>query len=515
MSKSAFLSFYFLFIIFGVGCTPQGSNKKMITLKVGFPEYWGKNMSPSLQHTIYADALMGNQFEALVSIGPSGSIKPLAAKSWTVSDDKKSYTFKIDTERKFSNGMPLTAQVFKDSWEYGLSLPPKSANSSLQDILYRVVGYEDFKASGTLKGLQVIDKETFVVEFKESFRAALTNLAGSRMAAFVKSNEGRVLGTGPYVIEEDDNRKLNLKLNPHWSGPADFEKVQVEVINPSEAEQSLESGRIDVYTLAEHAKFANCLDGKTNVGCFSGNESRHIAMVLNSKPTRLFEKLEHRLALQALFYELFSDTNMPKNMKLRTVLDPQIFLPLQAGRIDERAAMEFVRKGTPFIEDFVKATKKRPIKIITATNDNLIKWVTTKLSEKGVNFSEESGVIPMKDLAKTYYKSFDTDISLMTLSVASGDPDGIYHVLGANGSIASPMMFKKSSSKFLEEGRTVLDLEKIDPFYQKVTEAALAEVPFVHIGYLKTLMAYRKDRVKLKKAYKQREDYRFSEISPL
>ena len=51
-------------------------------------------MSPSLQHTIYADALMGNQFEALVSIGPAGSIKALAAKSWTVSDDKKTYTFK-------------------------------------------------------------------------------------------------------------------------------------------------------------------------------------------------------------------------------------------------------------------------------------------------------------------------------------------------------------------------------------------------------------------------------------
>ncbi len=506
---------FFIFTTVGVGCTPQGSSKKMITLKVGFPEYWGKNMSPSLQHTIYADALMGNQFEALVSIGPSGSIKPLAAKSWTVSDDKTTYTFKIDTSRKFSDGTPLTAKIFKDSWEYGLTLPPKSANSSLQDVLYRVVGFEEFAKTKSLRGLRTPNDETFIVEFKDSFRAALTNLAGSRMAAFVRNEEKKSLGTGPYVINESDNRRLKFTINPHWSGEADFKSVQVEVIDPSEAEQSLESGRVDVYTLAEHAKFANCLDEKSNVGCFSGNESRHIAMVLNSKPSRFFEILEHRLALQALFYEVFSDANMPKNIKIRTVLDPQIFLPLQAGRIDEEVAKEAVRKGKPYIDAFIKATKERPLKIITATNDTMMKWAKNKLSEKGVQFSDKSGLVPMKDLAKTYYKTFDTDISWMTLSVASGDPDGIYHVLGANGSIASPMMFKKLSSKFLEEGRKVLELEEIDPFYQKVTAAALAEVPFVHVGYLKTLMAYRKDRVKLKQAYKQREDYRFSEISPL
>ena len=162
----------------------------MKVLKVGFPEYWGENMSPSLQHTIYADAMLANQFESLVSIGPAGSIKPQAAREWKASADKRIYTFKIDTSRKFSNGKNLSAKDFKDSWEYGLTLDPKSANSSLQDILYKVVGYEDFEKTKHLSGLRVIDDETFEVEFKNSFRAALTNLAGSRMSAFVIENGG-------------------------------------------------------------------------------------------------------------------------------------------------------------------------------------------------------------------------------------------------------------------------------------------------------------------------------------
>lgn len=504
-----------LLVALGVGLNFVGGSKKMEVLKVGYPEYWGKNMSPSLQHTIYADALMGNQFEALVSIGPAGSIKALAAKSWTVSDDKKTYTFKIDTSRKFSDGTPLTSKVFKDSWEYGLSLPPKSANSSLQDILYKVVGYESFSEKKEISGLKTPDDETFIIEFKDSFRAALTNLAGSRMAAFIIDENKNILGTGPYIINESEDRKLTLTVNPYREEGVHFKKVLVEVIDPNHAQESLESGKIDVFSLAEHAEFSKCLEEDTKTGCFSGNESRHITMVLNSKPGRLFNKLENRLAIQALFYDTFAGKTLPTKMKLKTVLDPQIFLPLQSGRIEDKIAMEMVERGRPFIESFIEETKSKPIRMITGTSSNLIDWVKKDLMEKGVHFSEESEVVPMKELAKTYYKTHDTDISLMTLSVASGDPDGIYHVLGRNGSIASPMMFRRDSSKLLEEGRKILDLGQIDGHYQKVTEAALLEVPFVHIGYLKTLMAYRKDKLKLNKAYKQREDYRFSEIAPL
>lgn len=491
-----------------------GGNESMKVLKVGYPEYWGENLSPSLQHTIYADAMMANQFEALVSIGPAGSIKPLAAKSWTVSSDKRIYTFKIDVSQKFSNGKSLSAQSFKDSWEYGLSLPPKSANSSLQDILYQVVGYEDFKTTKSLSGLRVVDNETFEVEFKAPFRAALTNLAGSRMAAFVMEN-GKFLGTGPYVIEETTDKKLILTANKYRDENLAFEEVVVEIVKPEFAQESLDSGKIDVYSLAEHAEFNNCLDNDSTTGCFAGNESRHITMVLNSKENRVFNKKEHRLAMQALVYRTFFGKDLPANMKLKTDLDPQIFLPLQAGRIENETAMAKVEEGASYIDAFVKETQKHPIKMVTGTTGNLLNWVKAGLTEQGVKFTDDSTVLPMKDLAATYYKNHDTDIALMTLSVASGDPDGIYHALGQNGAITSPMMYKQESARLLEAGRKILNLDMIDEHYKKVTAAALAEVPFVHLGYLKTLMVFRKDKVKLDKSYKQREDNRFSSFGPM
>lgn len=486
----------------------------MKVLKVGFPEYWGENMSPSLQHTIYADAMLANQFESLVSIGPAGSIKPQAAREWKASADKRIYTFKIDTSRKFSNGKNLSAKDFKDSWEYGLTLDPKSANSSLQDILYKVVGYEDFEKTKHLSGLRVIDDETFEVEFKNSFRAALTNLAGSRMSAFVIEN-GKNLGTGPYVIGEVADKKLILTANKFYHSPPPFKEVHVEVVKPELAQKSLDSGLIDVYALAEHAEFNNCLDDSSSTGCFAGNESRHITMVLNSKENRIFNKRENRLAIQTLFYQTFSGQEMPANMRIKTELDPQIFLPLQSGRIADESAMKQVEMGAPYIEDFIKETQKNPLKMVTGTTGNLLTWIKDGLSKRGVKFSEDSAVLPMKDLAATYYKIHDTDIALMTLSVASGDPDGIYHALGSQGAITSPMMFKKDSANLLESGRKILELSRIDEHYQKVTTAALSEVPFVHLGYLKTLIVYRKDKVKLEKEYKQREDSKLSSFEPL
>lgn len=485
----------------------------MEVLKIGFPEHWGENLSPSLQHTIYADAIMANEFEALVAIGPAGSIKPLAAVSWVTSPDKRVFSFKIDTTKKFSNGQPLTAQSFKDSWEYGLALPPKSANSSLQDILYKVVGYEDFQSSKKLSGLRVVDNETFQVEFKNPFRAALTNLAGSRMAAFV-IEDGKMLGTGPYVIRENANDKLFLVANPHRNDTY-FKAVSVEVVKPDVTHDALESGKIDAYGMAEQADFKNCLDDSTTIGCFAGNESRHIVLSLNSKPNRIFQKIEHRLALQALIYKTFLTNDLPESMKLKTVLDPQIFLPMQAGHIDNNEAMTIIAKGEPFIENFIKATAQHPIKFTAGTSDVLLNWIKKGLSSHGVKFSETSGIISMKELAETYYKKHDTDVLLMTMSVASGDPDGIYHALGAHGSISSPMLYKKETSALLEEGRKILDLERIDAHYKKVTRAALAEVPFVHLGYLKTLMVYQKTKVQIDKTYKQREDSRFSSFRPL
>ncbi|MBT4761044.1 MAG: ABC transporter substrate-binding protein [Bdellovibrionaceae bacterium] len=477
---------------------------KITTLKVGFPVHWG-NLIPSLQHTGYADALMANQFEALVVAGTGGVTQPLAAKSWTVSEDFKVFTFKVDTERKFSNGEQLTASDFKRSWEYGLTLDPKSSNSSLQDVMYRVLGFENFNKTGHLEGVTVIDKETLKVEFKESFRMALNHLAGSRMSAFIKKDDS-YLGTGPYILTDKD-KTLYLSRNEYSTADVGFDSIEIIVVPPTEASDALSTGLVDIYTFAEFANIQECFEGDELIGCYSGAEAQHRSLMLNGMSGRFFENKDYRKAIQSLVKKSLTKEVLPSFYQYNLNIDPQIYLPLQIGRLDTETANMEVAEGEKHIAAFIAATQKDPLYMITSEENN---WMQDILESAGVKFTEDSGFITTQERVKMYYKTHKADVFVMAFSVASGDPDGIYHALGKNGSIGSPIQYRPSVSDLLEEGRHILDLKKADAHYKRVSEETLREVPFVHLGFTKTIVAYRKDKIKVKNKYKKRDDSKLS-----
>jgi len=490
-------------------CTKsKDKGKKEMVLKVGYPGEWN-DLVPSLQHTAYADALMHNQFEPLVILGKDGAIEPMAAKTWSVSKDKKTFTFEIDTARKFSNGVPVTAKHFKDSWEYSLKLDPKSANNSLLDVLYKIEGFDQHKKNSGISGLEVIDAKTLKVTFKKPFRMALSHLGGTRMAAFIKEGE-TYIGSGPYVINKISKEEVMLERNKHNSDDYFFGKVNVKVIPYEKSREALKNGEIDLYAFAEVAQVDSCEDKLMN--CVSGTENRHMTLVLNGKKGRLLSNPNHRKAFQYLFFDGFTSEDVPRKDRLKSQIEPQIFLPLQAGHLKNEKVKEIISEGKPHVEAFIKATQKTPL-YLSYTKGT--KWYRDYLEKKGVNLSKKTSEVHGRELLKMYYKTHEPDVMPMYLSVFSGDPDGIYHAIGKNGAISSPMLHRKKVTYLLEEGRKILDFSKVDPHYKKVTEAVLTEVPFVHVGFLKDMMILRSDRVEIKQNYISRESGRFTRYRPV
>ncbi|MDZ3953539.1 peptide ABC transporter substrate-binding protein [Bacillus thuringiensis] len=64
--------------------------------------------------------VMRNVFEGLYTLGEDNKLIPGVAKSYGVSDDKKTYTFHL-RESKWSNGTPVTAADFVFSWKRALN----------------------------------------------------------------------------------------------------------------------------------------------------------------------------------------------------------------------------------------------------------------------------------------------------------------------------------------------------------------------------------------------------------
>lgn len=498
----------FLFFCAAItGCyTLSKKNKQLV---VGVPAEWGE-LVPSLQHTAYADAILSNQYESLVRVGSGGVVEPLAAKSWTINNDFTVFTFKIDRSKKFSNGKVLSSRDFKNSWEYALALAPKSANSSLQDVLYKVVGFDKFAIAKTISGLETPDDETLVIRFSKPFRTALVYLSGSRMAAVIKEGNS-YLGTGAYSLMSQSNGSAEFVKNPYSDLSGNFDRVIYTVVPTNDAVEALRSNKIQLYTFAEKTQIDDCSNENALIACFLGSASRHFTVVLNGKNGNVFSDRNNRKAFQSLVVSALLKTTLPAHLQQTLVIDPQLFLPLQKGQIDPTLAQKIVDEGKPFIPQLIQSTKKNPLLVKTSNTE---KWLVDFIKGLGVVVSDKSGVVETKSIVDTYYKKHDVDVLAMGIGVVSGDPDGIYHALGKDGSISSPMSYRKTLADALEVGRTILDEQKIAPHYQEVSKVALQEVPFVHLGFLKTKMAYRSDLVKVKSNFKQREDDRLIIFSP-
>ncbi len=481
-------------------------NEKII--KIGYPAYWGELM-PALQHTVYADSLLANEFETLVGVGDGGTITPKAAKSWKISDDFITYTFKIDQSRIFSNGEYLSAEHFKDAWEYGLKLAPKSSNSSLRDVLYLTKDFFKFEKNGKLPGVKVIDPGTLEVTFQSSFRTALFHFSGGRLAAFLFNKENNeYYGTGPYHLVKNTENYAEYVKNKFWKKNILFDKVEVLLIEDFNAKESLANKKVDVLFFTN--KF-NLDYNEPNISFLSDLESSHKILVLNGNSNRIFSSKNIRKAINYIFSKEISLEKLPLKDHKTLRIDPQVYLPLQQGRMNDDEVKEIIESGKQYIADLQKMTAREPIKIFTLDD---ITWLKNILNQYNVKYVDISKGKTWKELIYDYYNKHDADLITLNSSVGSGDPDVLYHMLSENGAIFSPILYRKKVSDLLEEGRSIIDINKIDSHYKNVSRAILEDVPFVHVGYIRELVAFNDKEVQVKKSFKQREDHDFVIFEP-
>ncbi len=479
---------------------------KNMTITVGYPGFWGP-LIPAQQCTAYGDSIISNQFESLVKIGPDHLIHPLAAKSWTVSNDFKVYTFKINTSKKFSNGEHLSARHFKESWEYGIKLESTSHNKSTLEILTYINGYKSFSKKNNISGIQVINDETLKVSFNQPYRLALDNFAGGRMAAFIKKEE-TYLGTGRFILNSTKSKKVvKLTINPYHPDSKNLSNFIIKVVNPEDAKESLRNGDIDAFEFAFLSGFeAVCKDKTDNLSCTTGLEFGHYAIEINIQNGRFFENPKYRRALLYMISSKINNGHLPETLDSNEfTVDQQVFLNLQKGRLDNTEKDSIIKQGKQYINEMVKASASNPIRLYSTRN---LKWLIKMLEDSGIVLSKESGKKKWEDILKMQYKTSEMDLYLGGFSVANGDPGGLYHKLGKTGAILAPMTYNERVGDLLEEGKSLIDHSKIDEHYKKINSAILEEVPIVHLGFVHGMSVYRNDKVKNIMDVKSREENR-------
>jgi microcin C transport system substrate-binding protein len=176
----------------------------------GFP----KSLNVWLDNNSFSAEVMGLLFEGLVSLHSTKN-EPVGvlAKSWTVSDDGRMFTFNINPKACWSDDTPVTAGDIQ--FYYDVIMDPKNMTS-----LFRV----DLKR---FKRPQVIDDKTIVIEAVETHWSNFWTAAGLYAfpkhvwndVDFNKQNFEFPVVSGPYRVKTmEKNRYCMLEHRDNWWG---------------------------------------------------------------------------------------------------------------------------------------------------------------------------------------------------------------------------------------------------------------------------------------------------------
>lgn len=172
-------------------------------------------------------AIIYDLFEGLVSFTPGGEIAPGAAKAWEVSDNGLTYTFFMDPDAKWSDGSPVTAGDFVDSWQQ-LLLPETAAPfASLAYSISNARSVAQGTAPPSALGIRAPDETTLIVTLEKPapfFIELISHYAFMPLhpAAIGRTPSewlvpGELISNGAYTLSEwQRGQQLILESNTHY-----------------------------------------------------------------------------------------------------------------------------------------------------------------------------------------------------------------------------------------------------------------------------------------------------------
>lgn len=170
-------------------------------------------------------------FEQLVVFDDNLDLKPAAAESWRVGENKKTWTFNMRQGAKWSDGRPVTAHDFE--WSFRRLIDPKSGNIFAY-FYYPIKGAKAINTGQTTDpatiGVTAIDAHTLQIETEEpcSFLPYILAFFTSVPVPRWQVEKYGVGWTEPeYCVSnstwqlETWNKNIDMAytLNPHYNGP--------------------------------------------------------------------------------------------------------------------------------------------------------------------------------------------------------------------------------------------------------------------------------------------------------
>ncbi|ARQ08327.1 peptide ABC transporter substrate-binding protein [Rhizobium etli] len=260
----------------------------------------GMSVEPTgLDPTIAAPVAIGqvtwqNVFEGLVTIDQTGKVQPQLAKSWEISADGLTYTFKLRTGVKFHDGEAFDAPAAKFALDRA-----RGANS--------VNPQKRFFAS--IASIETPDAETLVLHLSAPTGSLIYWLGwpASIMVAPKSAETDKVtpIGTGPFKFASwmKGDRVELVRNGDYWNkeASAKLDKVTFRFIaDPQAQAAALKSGDLDAFPEFAAPELMSSFDGETRLITKVGNTELKVVAGMNNAKKPFNDKRVRQALMMAI-----------------------------------------------------------------------------------------------------------------------------------------------------------------------------------------------------------------------
>ena len=185
------------------------------------------------------EVVYSNLFEGLTRIGSKGEVLPGLAESWDISDDGKTYTFKLRSGVKFHDGTDFNAEDAK----FSLDRARAEGSTNAQKALF-----------AGIESVEVVDPQTLKVTLSSPAGNFLFNMGWGDAVMVAPesadSNKTNPVGTGPFKFSKwAKGASVDLVRNEdYWGNAPALEKATFRFISdPAAALSAMMAGDVDAF----------------------------------------------------------------------------------------------------------------------------------------------------------------------------------------------------------------------------------------------------------------------------
>jgi len=285
----------------GSGGTPSGNGQASTeSLAVGLVAEPANLDFTKTEGAAIAQALLVNVYEGLVELDQDGEIVPALAKSWTISDDRKTYTFELVEGATFTNGEPFTAEDAKFSIERVMSDDWTISIKTAMDVVDTVEATSPTELVVTLK------------QPSNDWLFRMTTRIGAMFSRTgVDDLANKPVGTGPYQLEKwtrGDSIKL-VRNESYWDEPPYFEEVTLKYFkDPTALNNALLTGSINVIGTVQTPESIGQFENNEKYQVIEGTTNGEVVLAFNNGSGPLTDKLVRQAVRHAIDHQALVDT---------------------------------------------------------------------------------------------------------------------------------------------------------------------------------------------------------------